>query len=394
MKNSVGLALGYQLELLNNSLFYKLSKTFACAGFDVIALGVRRIEGTCDSGKTKTSESRVVFGSCRPVRYFEISVRIGYGLGLRNLFGILRYQIVSLFHLLKMARKIEVLYAIDFLMGLPFFVVSVLLRKPFVYHIADRFTDSYKVPKVLQPVFAFLEKLLIINARAVIIPNENRFDDILKKFEDKVAIIYNTPEDISPILEPKHTCENRRQGRLRIAYFGILSEDRFIKQLCEVVRNNNRLELDIGGYGSLDKFVEAAAGSCSRIRFFGSIPYEKVLEIQAQSDLLVAMYDPSIKNNRNSSPNKLYEAMMLGKPIIVAKGMGIDSFVEGNDIGYVVDYNINDFAYLIEQLLSCDLKVLELKGLRSRELYETSYNWKIMSERLISIIHNALSNKN
>lgn len=386
-----GIAIGYQVELPNNSLFYKISKTLACEGFEVFAVGVRRTGEKVDYKGVKLLESQLDAGCSKSIKYLEILVNMGYALGFKNLFGVLKYQIITLIYLLKMAKEIAVFYAVDFLMGVPFFLASVLLKKPFVYHIADRFVDSYKLPGILRPIFASFEKLLITKARFVIVPSESRIDNTLEKCRDKVVVIYNTPEDV---------CRNSidgcfrgtyERGRLKLAYFGVLSQDRFIKQLCEAVRNNDKLELDIGGYGALQEFVEEASKSCKRIKFFGSVPYEDVLRIQAASNLLVAMYDPSITNNANAAPNKLYEAMMLGKPIIVAKGMGIDEFVEDNRIGFVVAYNLSDFEHLIKHITECDPQTLEAIGMRGRKLYETYYSWQLMRERLMNTVKKVIS---
>ena len=56
------------------------------------------------------------------------------------------------------------------------------------------------------------------------------------------------------------------------------------------------------------------------------IDYESALELYAKCDLMFALYDPAIPNHRYSAPNKVYEAMLLGKPIIVAEGTGVISW--------------------------------------------------------------------
>lgn len=76
-----------------------------------------------------------------------------------------------------------------------------------------------------------------------------------------------------------------------------------------------------------------------------------VLQVQKKSDLLIAMYNPSIKNNRNSSPNKLYEAMMLRKASIVARRMGIDNFVVKAGMGFVSEYFMEDFVKTKEKIV-------------------------------------------
>lgn len=82
--------IAYQVELLSNSLFYKLTKSIAELGNKVIAIGVKRgIKSS--SGKIEEvdfSESTKLHN----VSYLEIPVNISYARGLRNFLGVLSYQ--------------------------------------------------------------------------------------------------------------------------------------------------------------------------------------------------------------------------------------------------------------------------------------------------------------
>ena len=52
---------------------------------------------------------------------------------------------------------------------------------------------------------------------------------------------------------------------------------------------------------------------------YGKLQYSQTLALESQCDIRVATYDPSIRNHKYSAPNKFYESLMLGKPIIMAK---------------------------------------------------------------------------
>ncbi|MEM1973989.1 MAG: glycosyltransferase [Thermoplasmata archaeon] len=379
------IALAYPVELYSNSLFYKLSKTFRELDYNVIAIGVKR--GVKES---KISVTKVGFNvgsgsdSSDKIVYIEIPVGIRYAGGMKNFFGIIKYQLLLLKELRKRVNNIDILYAIDFLMAVPMFFVAVTKGKRFVYHIADKFIDAYKVPKVLKPFFSFLDSLLIRYAPVIVVPDKSRIDRTLEKYRDKVFVIYNSPEDIF-----ENNFEFREipeSSNLRLAYFGTLTEDRFIKELCTVVIENGSLELHIGGLGPLEDFVLTKAKECERIKYYGKVPYDFVLNIQKDVDLLVAMYDPSIENNKRSSPNKLFEAMMLGKPIIVSQGMGIDEFVKDNNLGFVCEYSINEFSKLISSILKIDKCNLKLFGSNARKIYEKEYSWSMMKEKIRSFL--------
>ncbi|HOJ94504.1 MAG TPA: glycosyltransferase [Fervidobacterium nodosum] len=373
-------ALLYQNELENNSLLQKLSKSFSKIGLDVVVIGVKRITKSLDE-----SAMKVEFLSNQPVqkiRYYEISLPLEYGGGVKSWKGVIKYQLMSYKVLQEQKKNIDIVYAIDLLMALPAAIFSIFARKKFIYHIADKFTKAYNVPFLIKPFFDFIDFLIMTKAEYIIIPSETRIYDIPRIFRKKCTIIYNSPEDVKNI---QAEINDKINDRLKLGFFGVLSEDRFIKETCEIVKKNDFLELHIGGYGPLESYIREQSLLCERIKFYGKVAYDKVLEIQSEVDLLFAIYNPAIPNNKQASPNKLYEAMMLRKPIIVCRGMGIDELVEREDIGFVINYSANDFEKLLA-FINNQRCILKSKGAKARTLYENNYSWNLMEQKILQII--------
>jgi glycosyltransferase involved in cell wall biosynthesis len=111
------------------------------------------------------------------------------------------------------------------------------------------------------------------------------------------------------------------------------------------------------------------------------------LHISTQANAFIATYDPSIPNHRYSSPNKIFEAMMLAKPVVVAKNTNMDRIVEFWECGLVVEYG-NLVA--LEQALSMlanDLGLQTRLGKNGRKAYKMEYSWEKMQERLLALYH-------
>ncbi len=380
------LVLLYQNDLFSNSLMYKLSKTFSEMGYVTFVIGVSESVITSTT-KTKT----IVIHNVGNVTYYEIVSKIKHGHGIKNTFGILSYIYNSCKILKSLKNKIDIIYSIDLPMTIASFIFFVLAKKNYVYHIADKFSNAYKVPTFLKPLFNFLDFFLMKYAKAIVIADDRRITEIPQNFQSKTVVIYNSPVDVCTNLGNVFTEEvyekvflQNNQG-LKIAYFGILSEDRFIRELITVVNEFPDLELHIGGFGPLEKDVLEASKRCKRVIFYGKLTYPDVLKYTAQCDLLVAIYDPKIPNNRKASPNKLYEAMMLGKPIIVGKEMGLQDIVEGERIGLAVDYDLDSFREAISILRNNKTIMLEFSK-NTRRLYETKYSWEMMKKRLNEIL--------
>jgi len=113
-------------------------------------------------------------------------------------------------------------------------------------------------------------------------------------------------------------------------------------------------------------------------------PHDKIIEETQKADVIFSFYDPKIPNNRYASPNKLFEAMMCGKPILVNSDTSMAKIVSLNKCGLIIEYGNeeelkNNLLKLIE-----DKELLKNLGLNARKTYENKYNWTIMEKRLIN----------
>lgn len=113
----------------------------------------------------------------------------------------------------------------------------------------------------------------------------------------------------------------------------------------------------------------------------------ETLTLEAQSDISLNLYDPQIPINNFSMGNKIFEAMMLGLPVItnVAHDMVNET---GN--GIIVNYSN------IEQIRDAVIKLKDNRELRkklacnSRNAYVQKYNWAIMEVRLFEVYNKLL----
>ena len=141
-------------------------------------------------------------------------------------------------------------------------------------------------------------------------------------------------------------------------------------------------EFHVGGFGIYEKEFLDADKKNENIFYYGSMKYDQVLALESECDILFATYNPRIENHRYSAPNKIYEAMALGKPIIVCKNTGIDELVSENNIGFSIDYNAKEFFDILHYI-SDNKELLEDMIKNAKRLYNEKYNWNIMEKRLL-----------
>ncbi|MDZ5710908.1 glycosyltransferase family 4 protein [Jeotgalibacillus haloalkalitolerans] len=333
------------------------------------------------NGKNKKGQLKLKNGK---VDIEWIQIESGYGNGLKNIYPLLKFQIKLFIYLVRHTKEFDCVHACDFDTVLPANLIAKLLNKKIVYDIFDYYVDAFSVPRTLKPVVEKIDIQMMNSADAVIITNESRKEQIKKSSPKNLLIIHNSPVHTAKTHD-KHA-EKTVSGRLSFAYFGIFSNGRLLEEILSVFENRKDIELHIGGFGLLEPEVIKASENHENIIYYGKVPYDRVIEVESSCDVLFATYDPEVPNHRFSSPNKLYEAMMLGKPIIVSKGTGLDHLIEEYELGRSIDYTREGFEQAVNEF-SGMLPNIEQIYQHVTNVYQEMFSWDIMENRLVDIYH-------
>ncbi|WP_203248016.1 glycosyltransferase family 4 protein [Sporosarcina beigongshangi] len=307
-----------------------------------------------------------------------------FGRGIINLWSLLLFQLFLLKKLIHYRKEYDVIHACDFDTVIPAFIVSKIFRKKYVYDVFDYYVDAFRVPTILKPIIEGLDIRMMNKADAVIIVNESRIEQIRKSVPKSLWIIHNSPVRL-PSVNGGFVPMGELNKKLKFVYVGVLSKSRFLLEIAEVIAKFKDAELHIGGFGDLESYFKKQSVKYDNIFYYGKLDYESTLALTRYCDVMLAIYNPVVPNHRFSSPNKLYEAMLLKKPIIVAEQTGIDEIVAANHTGFVIAYDKLSLTALIEQLLQTNPYVFLEMGIRSHRLYVEKYAWSIMGERLIRL---------
>jgi glycosyltransferase involved in cell wall biosynthesis len=310
-------------------------------------------------------------------------IRAGYARGLMNLVPLLRWQVELLLWLICSRGRYDLIHACDFDTILPALIYKALFKKKVIYDIFDFYADHLRAtPQGIKRLIRSVDLWAIEHADAVILVDDARIVQIAGTHPRRVVVIYNSPEDISYCSIPN---QKANVTALNLAYIGLIQLERGLSEVIEVIGNHPDWTLDLAGFGGDEKIILEKARELPNVRWHGRIPYRDCIELSAKADVLFALYDPRIPNHRFSSPNKVFEAMMLGKPIVVARDTNMDRIVEQANAGIVVEYG--DVAALERAFLRLEKEPdyrLRL-GRNSRRVYEQRYSWNAAKERLLGL---------
>lgn len=319
-----------------------------------------------------------------PIVRFGIPATWGGGMKT-NLLPMLRFEL-KLFHwLISHRQEYDVIHACDLLMGLPALVIARLFRKKLVYDVFDFYADTKIGPALLLRIFAGIERYIINKADATIICSEQRIEQIGKCHPRRLTVIHNSPssEQLSESKTADKVCMSS-SGRPKVVYVGNLVEDRYILQILNVAAGDASFELHIGGMGVLSETVQTYAQNHDNIFFYGRLAYRDTLKLESECDIMLALYDPAVNNHKYAAPNKFYEAMVLGKPIIMFRNTGMYDVIDKTGFGETIEPSEKELHTAIHKLIvKRETRLLDPDMMR--KLFDEQYAWEIMEERLIAL---------
>lgn len=355
----------------STSLYYdsrvtKEIRAFIDNGYRVIAVGWDR-EGDaiekCSNLFPKDKVSFLFFSS-------KIKKRIGI-FNFRTMFKWLRFVKKTY---LNLRNEIDFVHGCN--LDTCLFIYKRLKKdkKVFVHDIFDYYVDARKLPKPLHAIIEKEEIKVINSADLTIICTEERRQQISKAKPKKLIVVHNSPT--MPIL-------NKADVTMDYFYCGTLCDARLIKETLEEYQHHTDLRFGFAGFGVYQDLASKIANENDGFSYFGRIPYSECLALESKSMCLSAIYEPSWKNHQLCAPNKFYESLALGKPIIVCRGTGIDKIVEEHRIGIVINYSASELFDAIIWFKTHKEESAMMSS-RARSLYEKEYDWRIMSNRLLT----------
>ena len=298
-----------------------------------------------------------------------------HGRGMLNLVGLLRYQFYILFKLCRLSA--DVVHAFDLDTAFPAWLYCVAFRKKFVYDVADFFATSRYMSPLASVLAEKLEHFIAKRADLLILVDEGRicqFEKVLPQLKNELIIIHNTPPRLKNFAVLETSCD--------VAYVGILQADRKIVEFCEAARAFPNLKIIIAGFGILQEQITLLADKYANITFLGKISHEQALIVQNSARYILALYDSTLMDNKLASPNKKFEALMLGKPVITSKKTLFATFVSAENAGLVIDDQDPD-AFNKALTIVAD-KTITFDGDRLKRIFEENFSPEQEAAKLVA----------
>lgn len=196
---------------------------------------------------------------------------------------------------------------------------------------------------------------------------------------DKFLAINPMTKDINnfPLLDELEQRVSWADKRAEVCYVGGISKIRGIRELCaamEKVKTNVRLNL-AGQFSeaALEQSIQAMVG-WHRVNPMGFLNRTGVQKVLGCSMAGLVTFHP-LPNHLNAQPNKMFEYMSAGIPVIASDFPLWRKIISESDCGLLVNpLDAGAIAKAIDYVIK-NPKEAERMGRNGRKAVETHYNW-------------------
>ncbi len=280
---------------------------------------------------------------------------------------------------------------------------------PYVFEVRDLWPEfpiqigAIKNPLLIKLLRAF-EKRIYKKSEHVVALSPGMKDGVVKAgtSEEKVSMIPNMskPDKFYPHEKKLEVAKQFGidQDKFNVIHFGSMGRANGLKYIIEAAKclkdkGDESVNFIFMGEGATEPEITTLAEQygLSNIKFLGNHKMDVVSEVVNICDASITSFLnlPILQTN---SPNKLFDSLSAGKPIIVNSAGWTKDMVEKDDCGFFCDPEKPE--ELAEKLLlyKDDKETLERWGKNARKLSIEVYDKDILSSRVADVIEKAYNN--
>ena len=250
---------------------------------------------------------------------------------------------LRLFFYLLFARC-DAIHSNDLDTLLPSWLVAGMRRKMLVYDTHEYFTGVPELQKrpLVRSIWEFIERLIFPKLKRIITVNDSIAELYQNRYGNKeIQVIRNIPNAEINIVSNQEFLSVFPPGKFRIILQGNgINVDRGGEEAIEMMKWLDRAVLIIAGNGDVIQQLKEnviAEQLEERVIFMPRMPYNELLGLTQLCDLGLTLDKDTNINYRFSLPNKLFDYLRAGIPVLASDLSEVRKIVETYHTGWIVD---------------------------------------------------------
>lgn len=295
---------------------------------------------------------------------------------------------LRLFFFLLFSKPFDVYWANDLDSLLPNYLVSRLYRKKLVYDSHEYFTGVPEIQgrPLVKGIWKALESFIYPKLKHILTVNESIANLLEQDYGQRPKVVRNIAESFLPSeVKSREELGLRNEAFLMINQGAGINVDRGMEEVFQALDLlDPQVELLLVGKGDvIPKLKEMAKAKKmeERIHFIAPLPYAEMLHYTLNADLGLSLDKDTNLNYRFSLPNKLFDYIKCGIPILSSKVVEVRKIVEGEKIGLSLAVEPQAIAKAVEEIR---LKPNVFEG--NLKAAAQKHNWEKEEKRLIDFI--------
>lgn len=263
------------------------------------------------------------------------------------------YNFRLFFYLLKLAPDVLVANDLDSLLAN--YLASKIRRKPLIYDSHEYFTE---VPELLgrpfvRSIWKWLERQMVPKVNAAYTVSES----IAEVYREQYNVDFKVVRNLPVCLQHGNIVHREKEhGKPKvILYQGAMNMGRGIESAIRAMQFLDGAELWLAGDGDIISRLQELVYELDldkKVKFLGRLPLHDLHEVTCQADLGISLEEDLGLNYRYALPNKLFDYIQAGIPVLVSNLPEMRRIVERYQIGMIAEtHQRKELAALMKEAL-------------------------------------------
>ncbi len=310
-------------DLVTDQRAHKICQFLKRTGFDVLLVGRKQRKSLpLDKRSYRTARMKLLFES-GPMFYAEYNIRL------------FLFQLFHRSHLL-VANDLDTLLAT--------WLASRIKRNPVVYDSHEYYCGTPELVSrpFVQGIWRRIERWIFPKLKDIITVNDSIAALYEKEYGKKLHVVRNIPRKQNFQVSETRKDLGLPEGKNILLLQGAgINIDRGVEELVEAMQyvNDNTMLVIVGSGDVIDMLKKNVRelGLDEKIRFIPKVPFQKLKAYTVNADFGLTVDKDTNINYRYSLPNKLFDYIHAGIPVIASRLTEIEKIITQYNIGTFIE---------------------------------------------------------